>query len=161
MDIKEYVIDSNIFYMGIPFQTTLGFIYYITPDILFEIEHIKKNIDGLNLLITSKKVIIKEPISKTLNFIIKKSAKNGQFGLSLPDYSIIALSFQLNIPIMSTDYALINTAKLFSLETIVPGKESFSITKTKKFCSICKKYYPVKAFFCDRCGNKLIFKKIN
>ncbi len=146
--------------MGIPFQTNEGFTYYITSSILSEIEHIKKNIDGLSVLIMLKKVIIKEPASKTLSFIIKKSVKNGQFGLSLPDYSIIALSFDLKIPIISTDYALINTAKLFSIETIVPGKKNFSIAKSKKFCSICKRFCPIKDFFCDRCGNKLIFKKI-
>ena len=55
------MIDSNIFYGGIPFQTSSDYVYYITPDIQEEIHHIKRRIDGLNLLITAGKVIIQEP----------------------------------------------------------------------------------------------------
>ncbi len=147
--------------MGIPFQSDHDFVYYITPEILSEIDHIKKNIDGMNLLLASKKVIVKEPLLKNLDFVIKKSKKNGQFGLSDPDYSIIALSLQLKIPIFSADYALVNTAKLFSLEALVPGKKNFTTLKTKKYCSICKKYFSFKSCFCNVCGNKLIFKKFD
>ncbi len=83
----------------------------------------------------------------------------GQFGLSKPDCSIIALSFQLKLPIISTDYTVINTAKFLSLDTIVPGKSNFEIVKTKKFCSICKKYFDMNNMYCNYCGNKLVFKK--
>ena len=84
----------------------------------------------------------------------------GQFGISKPDCSIIALSYQLKIALMSTDYAVINLANLLSIETIVPGKSVFESKKSKKYCSLCKKYFNIKYMYCNCCGNKLIFKKI-
>jgi len=146
--------------MGIPFQSDSNLKYYITPDILSEINHIKKKIDGLNLLLSLGKVIVVEPSSENIKHIMKKIKLMGQFGLSKPDCSIIALSFQLNLPIISTDYTVINTAKFLSLYTIVPGKSNFEVIENKKFCSICKKYFEVKYPYCNSCGNKLIFKNI-
>jgi endoribonuclease Nob1 len=157
--IKEYVTDSNIFYMGIPFQSDSNIKYYITPDILNEINHIKKKIDGLNLLLYLGKVIVIEPSSVNITNILKKIKLLGQFGLSKPDCSIIALSLQLNLPIMSTDYTIINTAKSLSLATLVPGKRDFEIVKTTKFCSMCKNCFDIKYMYCSCCGNKLVFKK--
>ncbi len=145
--------------MGIPFQSDSNLKYYITPDILNEINHIKKKIDGLNLLLSLGKVIVIEPLPENIKYVIHRIKLLGQFGLSKPDCSIIALSFQLKLPILSTDYTVINTAKFLSLDTIVPGKSNFEIVKTKKFCSMCKKYFDVKYMYCNYCGNKLIFKK--
>ncbi len=159
MVIKEYATDSNIFYMGIPFQSDSSLKYFITPDILGEINHIKKKIDGLNLLLSLGKVEVIEPSPENIKHIINKIKLLGQFGLSKPDCSIIALGFQLKLPIISTDYTVINTAKFLSLNTIVPGKSNFEIVKTKKFCSMCKKYFDIKYMYCNCCGNKLIFKK--
>jgi endoribonuclease Nob1 len=146
--------------MGIPFQSDYGLRYYISPDILNEITHIKKNIDGLNLLLSLEKVIVIEPSMDNIRYINKKIKSLGQFGLSKPDCSIIALGIQLNLPIISTDYTVINMAKFLLIDTIVPGKADFEIVKTKKFCSICKKYFEVKYMYCNCCGNKLKFKKI-
>lgn len=145
--------------MGIPFQSDYGIRYYISPDILNEITHIKKKIDGLNLLLSLEKVIIIEPSIDNIKYINKKIKSLGQFGLSKPDCSIIALGFQLKHPIISTDYTVINMAKFLLLDTIVPGKSNFELVKTKKFCSICKKYFDVRYMYCNYCGNKLIFKK--
>jgi len=158
--IKKYIADSNIFYMGIPFQSDYGLRYYISPDILNEITHIKKKIDGLNLLLSLQKVIVIEPSMDNIRYINKKIKSLGQFGLSKPDCSIIALGIQLNLPIISTDYTVINMAKFLLIDTIVPGKSDFEIVKTKKFCSICKIYFEVKYMYCNCCGNKLKFKKI-
>ncbi len=160
MVIKEYVTDSNIFYIGIPFQSDSSFRYYITPEILSEINHIKKKIDGLNLLLSIKKVIIVEPSLINVKYILTKIKSLGQFGLSKPDCSIIALGYQLNLPIISTDYTVINTAKFLSLNTIIPGKSNFELKQNKKYCSICKKYFAIKFLYCNNCGNKLIFKPV-
>ena len=146
--------------MGIPFQSDSSFRYYITPEILGEINHIKKKIDGLNLLLSLKKVIIVEPSLANITYILNKIKSLGQFGLSKPDSSILALGFQLNLPIISTDYTVINTAKFLSLDTIVPGKSNFEVKQNKKYCSICKKYFAIRFLYCNQCGNKLIFKSI-
>ncbi len=147
--------------MGIPYQSDYTLRYYITTEILNEIMHIKKEIDALNLLLSIGKVVVKEPPSKYMNLIINKMKTMGQFGLSKPDCSIIALSYQLKIPLMSTDYSVINFANFLSIETIVPGKNEFESKRSKKYCSICKKYFKINNMYCNYCGNKLIFKKIS
>lgn len=160
MVTKEYVTDSNIFYMGIPFQSDSSLRYIITSDILSEVRHIKKKINGLDLLLSLGKVMVVEPSPENIKHILNRIKLSGQFGLSKPDCSIIALSFQLKLPIMSTDYTVINTAKFLSLDTLVPGKSNFEIVKTTKFCSICKKHYDLKFMYCNNCGNKLIYKHL-
>jgi endoribonuclease Nob1 len=147
--------------MGIPYQSDNTLRYYVTTEILNEIMHIKKEIDGFNLLLSLGKVVVKEPSNKYTNFVINKIRTMGQFELSKPDRSIIALSYQLKIPLMSTDYAVINLANFLSIETMVPGKGVFESKKSIKYCSICKKYFNIKFMYCNCCGNKLIFKKIS
>ncbi len=161
MDTKEYVTDSNIFYLGIPFQSGFAFRYYITNEVFNEIKHIKKEIGGLELLLSLGKVVIKNPTPNNMTTIKEKIKSNGQYGLSNSDCSIIALSYELGLPIFSKDYALINTAKLLSLKTEIPGKGSFETMRSKKFCSICKRYFSYRYLYCYCCGNKLIYKNIS
>ncbi|MDN5847281.1 MAG: hypothetical protein L0H53_13525 [Candidatus Nitrosocosmicus sp.] len=156
---KKFVTDSNIFYSGIPFQTTSDYVYYVTPVIQEEINHIKRRIDGFNLLITSGKVIIHELDINIFSMVRQKCVDLGQMELSKADCSVIALSLQLHMPILSTDYALANVAKYFSINILTPGKKNFVIKKTTKYCSICKIFFDLKSSFCNRCGNSLVLKK--
>ena len=156
---NKFVTDSNIFYSGIPFQTSSDYVYYITPDIQKEINHIKRRIDGLNLLITTGKVIIYEPDIKLLYMVRQKCIERGQNELSTADCSIIALGLQLHLLILSADYALVNAARYFSLNILTPGKKNFVAKKTIKYCSICKVFFDLKESFCDNCGNSLVLKK--
>jgi endoribonuclease Nob1 len=156
---KKFVTDSNIFYSGIPFQTTSDYVYYITPDIQEEINHIKRRLDGLNLLITIGKVIIHEPDTDILSMVRQKCIDLVQTELSKADCSVIALSIQLHIPILSTDYALANAAKYFSINILTPGKKNFVTKKTTKYCSICKINFDLNSSFCNKCGNSLVLKQ--
>lgn len=156
---KEFVTDSNIFYSGIPFQTTSDYVYYITPAIQEEINHIKRRIDGLNLLITAGKVIIHEPDNIVHSIVKRKCIDLGQMELSKADRSVIALSLQLHLPILSSDYALANAAKYFSINVLTPGKKNFVTKKTTKYCSICKTFFDLKSSFCNKCGNSLVLRK--
>lgn len=151
--------DSNIFYGGIPFQTSSDYVYYITPDIREEIHHIKRRIDGLNLLITAGKVIIQEPDINIHSMVRQKCVDLGEMELSKADRSVIALSLQLHLPILSADYALANAAKFFSLNILTPGKKNFVTKKTIKYCSICKTFFDLKSSFCNKCGNSLVIRK--
>jgi UPF0271 protein len=156
---NKFVTDSNIFYSGIPFQTSLDYVYYITPDIQKEINHIQRRIDGLNLLITTGKVIIYEPDIQLLCMVRQKCTERGQNELSSADCSIIALGLQLHLPILSADYALVNAARYFSLNILTPGKKKFVTRKAIKYCSICKIFFDLKLSFCDNCGNSLVLRK--
>jgi rRNA maturation endonuclease Nob1 len=156
---KKFVTDSNIFYSGIPFQTTSDYVYYVTPDIREEINHIKRRIDGLNLLITAGKVIIHQVDIHILSMVRQKCIDLGQTELSRADCSVIALSLQLHMPILSTDYALANAAKYFSINILTPGKKNFVTKKTTKYCSICKIFFDLNSRFCNKCGNSLVLKQ--
>lgn len=155
---KKYVTDSNIFYMGIPFLASSDSVYFITSRIYDEIKHIKKNIDGLNILLSTRKVVIHEAEIEYVSRVRNKSIQIGQFGLSKADHSVIALGLQLQLPILTADYALANTAKHFSLEVLTPGKKNFSVKKSSKYCSICRIFFELQFRYCNLCGNKLILK---
>lgn len=144
--------------MGLPFLTTSPSIYYITPQIYDEIKHIKKNVDGLNLLIITKKVVIMEASFENMEKVKRKEAEIGRISLSVADRSLIALGMQVNVPILSTDFSLVNVAKHLSLKVIAPGKKNFVTRSSKKYCSICKKFYTKDLEFCENCGNRLIVK---
>jgi endoribonuclease Nob1 len=147
--------------MGIPFQSDQSSKFYITPEILDEIVHIKSKIDGLNLLISLGRVVVKDTLVNNDHYVRKRVQSIGQFGLSKSDCSLLALSLQMKLPIISTDYTLINVAKNLSLKTLIPGKNVFNVIQTKKFCSICKRFFNIKYLYCNSCGNKLIFKKFH
>ena len=147
--------------MGLPFLTTSTYTYYITPQIYDEIKHIKKNIDGLDLLLVIKKVVMVEATPENMNKVKRMEAATGRISLSEADQSIIALGMQLNVPILSTDFSLVNVAKHLSIQVIAPGKKNFVTRSSKKYCSICKKYFTNNVEFCEYCGNKFIARSKN
>ena len=156
---NKFVTDANIFYMGLPFQTTADYTYYITPEIFDEIKHIKKNIDGLDLLMTTKKVIMIEASREIIFEVKKKEIDVGRISLSEADYSVIALAIELNLPILSTDFSLANLAKHLSLKVLTPGKKNFIQRSSIKYCSICKKLFTNNLDYCEYCGNRLINRR--
>ena len=89
----------------------------------------------------------------------QKCVDLGQMELSKADRSVIALSLQLHLPILSADYALVNAAKFFSINILTPGKKNFVTKKTIKYCSICKTFFDLKSSFCNKCGNSLVIRK--
>ena len=89
----------------------------------------------------------------------QKCVDLGQMELSKADRSVIALSLQLHLPILSADYALANAAKFFSINILTPGKKNFVTKKTIKYCSICKTFFDLKLSFCNKCGNSLVIRK--
>ena len=145
--------------MGLPFLTTADYTYYITPEIFDEIKHIKKNIDGLDLLMITKKVIMVEASREIIFEVKKKEIDVGRICLSEADYSIIALAIQLNLPILSTDFSLANLAKHLSLKVLTPGKKNFIQRSSIKYCSICKKFFTNNLDYCEYCGNRLINRR--
>ncbi len=160
MDILDkFVTDANIFYMGLPFLTAAKHTYYITPQIFDEIKHIKKNVDGLDLLMITKKVIVMEASRENILKVKEKEIEVGQCCLSDADHSIVALAIQLNLPILSTDFSLANVAKHLSLKVITPGKKKFILRSSSKYCSICKKFFTNNLEYCQYCGNKLIIRR--
>ena len=145
--------------MGLPFLTTADYTYYITPEVFDEIKHIKKSIDGLDLLMISKKVIMMEASRENILKVKKKEIDEGRICLSEADYSVIALAIQLNLPILSTDFSLANLAKHLALKVLTPGKKNFIQRSAIKYCSICKKIFTNHQEYCEDCGNRLTKKR--
>jgi endoribonuclease Nob1 len=147
--------------MGLPFLTSSTYTYYITPQIYDEIKHIKKNVDGLNLLLITKKVVVIEASTQNIAKVKRMEAQTGRICLSEADKSIVALGMQLNLPILSTDFSLVNVAKHLSIQVITPGKKNFVIRSSIKYCSICKKFFTKNLDYCEYCGNRLIARSKN
>lgn len=144
--------------MGLPFLTTSTYTYYITPQIYDEIRHIKKNVDGLNLLLITKKVVVMEASNENIVKVRKMEEQIGRNVLSEADQSIVALGIQLNVPVLSTDFSLVNVAKHLSIQVVIPGKKNFVTRSSGKYCSICKKFVTKNLEFCEYCGNRLTVK---
>lgn len=147
--------------MGIPYQSNFDYIYFITPQIYDEIKHIKKNIDALDLLITLRKVHVMNATNDQISKVKKKEAEVGKICLSEADCSIIALALSLDIPLLSTDFALVNTAKHLFIKVVTPGKKNFRLRTSMKYCSICKIFVTNNIEYCSDCGNLLILRKKN
>lgn len=146
--------------MGIPFQSTHDVTYFITTSIYDEIKHIKKNISGLELLLSAKRVSIIDPSPKFIASVKKKTVEMNALELSEADLTIIALGIEMEYPILSTDYILVNLAKHLHLQVVVPGKGKFKVKTLRKYCSLCKSFVNTSAPYCEFCGNMLIFKKV-
>lgn len=155
---KTFISDSNVFYMGIPFQSSPDVSFVITSLIHDEIKHIKKNVSGLETLIYTGRVSIINPTRES--YIDLKLNSNFEIAkLSDADISLIALGKELKYPIISSDFALANFAKKLHLEVLIPGKGKFRIKSLKHYCSICKSFIDTPQLYCNICGNKLVLKR--
>lgn len=145
--------------MGIPFQSSSDILFVITSLIHNEIEHIRKNIHGLETLISAGRVSVMDPSQESFNTLKKLDSSYEVLRLSDADLSIIALGRELKYPIISSDYTLANLAKKLSLEVIIPGKDKFKLKSLKHYCSICRSFTNTSAPYCSICGNKVVLKK--
>ena len=108
--------------MGIPFQSTLDVTFLITTPIYDEIKHIKKHISGLELLLSAKRVSIIDPSPKFITNVKKKVVEINALELSDADLTVIALGMEMEYPILSTDYILVNLAKHLHLQVVSTGE---------------------------------------
>lgn len=145
--------------MGIPFQSSSDILFVITSLIHDEIEHIRKNIHGLETLISAGRVSVTDPSQESFNTLKKLDSNFEVSRLSDADLSLIALGMELKYPIISSDYTLANLAKKLSLEVIIPGKDKFKLKSLKHYCSICRSFTGASAPYCNICGNKVVLKR--
>lgn len=157
---KFFIADSNVFYLGIPFQSSSDILFVITSPIRDEIKHIRKNIHGFETLISAGRVSVIDPSQESFNTLKEIGSSFEVSRLSDADLSLIALARELKYPIISSDYTLANLAKKLSLEVIIPGKDRFKIKSMKHYCSICRSFTGTLAPYCNICGNKVILKRI-
>ncbi len=154
--VFNYALDAGAFYTGFVFNASLNR-YYTTPAVFNEIKHIKKSSGAIEALIESNKLQILDSDKRNVENVLSVALKTGDYAkLSEADISIIALAFQLNLTLLTNDYAVANVA----LRMNIPIKSTASrgtirTRKWIKYCSACGKMFKANAKECDLCGNIL------
>ncbi len=148
------VLDASAFYAGIPFLSQSE--YYTTSLVYDEIKHIKKTHDALGVLLQTKRLEIRDPDIQYIESVNKVARQTGDRShLSKQDISVIALSLELNLELITDDFAVSNVAKNLKIK-IYPLMTS-GIQKVGNwihYCPGCNKSFS-ELSICPLCGNTL------
>ncbi len=155
MASNDLILDASAFYSGIVFQS--GSKCYTTCDILEEIKHLHNSFSLINLAIHTGNLVIMEPSSEIKQKVIHVAKRTGDYTkLSSADISILALSLELNLPLVTNDYAVQNVGKLLDISIKNAGiAEISNIRKWISTCKTCRKNFRPQIKVCEICGNKL------
>jgi len=148
------VLDSSAFYAGIPYSSNES--SYITSLVYHEIEHIKKDHDAVQILIETKRLMIRAPEHQFIIAANDAAKKSGDFpNLSDEDISSIALSLQLNGELVTDDVAISNVAKNLNINVIPEMTNGIkNVVNWEYYCPGCKTNFS-KVTECPRCGIRL------
>jgi UPF0271 protein len=152
---SRYALDASAFYAGIPFLSSGS--YCTTQAIFEEVRHIKKSHGAIEALIDSGSLQLIDPSIGSIEKAKAAAKKTGDYQkLSQADFTILALGLQLQITLLTDDYAVANVAA--ALKIPVESSSSKGIRETRKwiaYCSACGKAFGPTAKECPLCGNKL------
>ena len=152
----RYALDAGAFYTGVIFLSSAGR-YYTTQAVFDEVKHIKKSHGAIEALLESNTLQIVNSDGKSIEKVVVAARKTGDYQeLSGADVSIIALALQLEIVLVTNDYAVANVAT--TLKIPVKSVASKGITHTRRwiaYCSACGRAFGPNAEECRLCGNKL------
>ena len=160
MDSQEsafrYALDAGAFYTGLIFLSST-YRYYTTQAVFDEVKHIKKSHGAIEALLESNTLQIVNSDGKSIEKVVVAARKTGDYQkLSGADVSIIALALQLEIVLVTNDYAVANVATTLKIPVkSVAGK---GITHTRRwiaYCSACGRAFGPNAKECRLCGNRL------
>ncbi len=149
-------LDAGAFYTGLVFQSSTD--RYCTTEAVFdEVKHIKKSHGAIEALRESNSLQILTPDKKSIEKVLFTARRTGDYmRLSEADISIIALALQLEIILITDDYAVANVATTMRIP--VKSLTSRGISHTRKwitYCSACRKSFGANAKECRFCGNRL------
>lgn len=152
----RWALDAGAFYTGLVFQSSES--RYCTTEAVFdEVKHIKKSHGAIEALLESNSLRVLTPDKKSIEKVLSISRRTGDYArLSEADISIIALALQLEIILITDDYAVANVATTMKIP--VKSLASKGITHTRKwitYCSACGRTFGVNAKECRLCGNRL------
>jgi len=162
-----HVLDSTAFYNGISDSLNSN-IYYTTPEIISEINHLQKHNFKLDIAIELGNLNIVSPHKLSINKVEFVSKKTGDFQqLSFADITVIALSLQLinnknEINLVTDDFNIENVAHLLKIPVVSVSTTGISkIVKWIFYCPVCNtNINNVKSTICNSCGSTIKKKMI-
>jgi endoribonuclease Nob1 len=154
--VFRWAVDAGAFYTGLVFQSSAS--RYCTTETVFdEVKHIKKSQGAIEVLLESNSLQILNPDKKSIEKVFSAARRTGDYPrLSEADISIIALALQLEVPLITDDYAVANVAATMKIP--VKSLATRGITHTRKwitYCSACGRTFGATAKECRLCGNRL------
>jgi endoribonuclease Nob1 len=152
----RYALDAGAFYTGFIFLSS-AYRYYTTQAVFDEVKHIRRSHGAIEALIESNTLQILNSDRKSIEKAVAAARRTGDYAkLSDADFSIIALALQLEIVLVTNDYAVANVAT--TLKIPVKSVASKGITHTRRwiaYCSACGRAFGPNAKECRLCGNRL------
>jgi endoribonuclease Nob1 len=152
----RYALDAGAFYSGLVFLSS-SLRYCTTHAILDEVKHIKKSHGAIEALIESNTLQIVNSDRKSIQKVVAAARETGDYvKLSEADISIIALALQLQIVLVTNDYAVANVASTLKIPVkSVAGKGMRQTRRWIAYCSACGRAFGPNAKECRLCGNRL------
>jgi endoribonuclease Nob1 len=152
----KYALDAGAFYTGFVFLSS-AYRYCTTQAVLDEVKHIKRSHGAIEALLESNNLQILNLDTKSIKKVVAAARRTGDYTkLSEADISIIALALQMEIVLVTDDFAVANVAT--TLKIPVKSVASKGITHTRKwiaYCSACGRAFGPNAKECRLCGNRL------
>jgi endoribonuclease Nob1 len=154
--VFRWAVDAGAFYTGLVFQSSAS--RYCTTETVFEeVKHIKKSQGAIEVLLESNSLQILNPDKKSIEKVFSAARRTGDYPrLSEADISIIALALQLEVPLITDDYAVANVATIMKIP--IKSLATRGITHTRKwitYCSACGRTFGATTKECRLCGNML------
>jgi UPF0271 protein len=152
----RYAVDAGAFYSGLVFLSS-ALRYCTTHAVLDEVKHIKKSHEAIEALIESNTLQIVNSDRKSIQKVVSAARETGDYArLSEADISIIALALQLQIVLVTNDYAVANVASTLKIPVkSVAGKGIRQTRRWIAYCSACGRAFGPNAKECRLCGNRL------
>ena len=152
----KYALDAGAFYTGFVFLSS-AYGYCTTQAVFDEVKHIKRSHGAIEALVESNNLQILNLDTKSIEKVVAAARRTGDHTkLSEADISIIALALQLEIVLVTDDYAVANVAT--TLKIPIKSVASKGITHTRRwiaYCSACSTAFGPNAKECRLCGNRL------
>ena len=122
---------------------------------MMKLNILKKNHIALEILLSSKRLIIQDAGNKNIKKVRDIAKKTGDIdSLSDEDVSSVALALELDTDLISDDFAVSNVAKHLGVIIIpIMTKGIKTVGKWIHYCSSCG--ISSKESVCSNCGNKL------
>jgi rRNA maturation endonuclease Nob1 len=158
LQAKAFILDTPAFLSGLISPLAPNFTVYQV------IKELKKFSFDFYSSYFSAVVKVRQPTQESLRSVEKIALASGDLQvLSATDLSLLALAHQihfeteLELTLVTDDYAIINVGKAMNLEHILIGikKERFRQLIWKWYCPVCHRLYKGGQTKCAECGVSL------